>query len=91
MLRDTASVAALMTVIDAASRFTTQTSPFGASASVRGALPVAISATRALLPVSMTLTESLSGFTTHKRAAAPLRGSSSIGDEALARFAVALR
>ena len=48
-------------------RFVTQTSPFGANASARGAVPTAISASFWLFAVLNTLTVSLSWFTTHRR------------------------
>ena len=74
-MRLTASVAALMTLIVALRLLATQTEPSGAMASVRGAVPTVTSASLARVSASNTLTESLSGFTTHRRGLAPLRGS----------------
>ena len=84
----TASVAGLMRVREAPSRLATQMRPSDARASVRGAAPVAISPTRALVAVSNTLTESLSAFTTHSRVLPPVRGSSSMALLARGAFAV---
>ena len=75
----TASVDGDTMLMLAASRLTTQMRPSGARARVRGSRPTAISATRARVAASITLTESLSGLTTHTRADAPLRGSTRIG------------
>ena len=74
-MRLTASVAALITLIDALRLFVTHTEPSGAIANVRGALPTATSASLARVTASNTDTESLSGLTTQRRALAPLRGS----------------
>ena len=82
MVRATASAAGSITLIEAPSRLTTHRLPSGARAMLRGALPVAISARRVGPAVSNTLTESLSGLTTHSRAAALPRGSSSICEDA---------
>ncbi len=62
-----------MTLIEALRLLTTQTEPSGAMASVRGAVPTAISASLARVTVSNDGDLSLSGLTTHSRALAPLR------------------
>ena len=87
-MRATASVLGLMTLIDADPRFTTQTSPFGATAIVRGPLPTAIAATRLFVARSMTPTVSLSGLATHRRAEAPARVSTASADELVGGDAV---
>ena len=63
----------------------TQMRPSGATATARGEVPTATSATRALVAVSITATVLLSGLATHSRAAAPLRASSATADEAVGR------
>ena len=74
-MRVTASVEALITLTEALPLFVTHTAPPGAMASARGALPTATSASLACVTASNTETLSLSGFTTHSLALAPLRGS----------------
>ena len=70
IVRITARFAGSMTLMVALSLLVTQTSPFGAMATARGAMPTAISATLVFVAVSKTLTESLSWFTTHNRSLA---------------------
>ena len=77
----TVSVSGETMEIDEAPLLTTQMRPLGASARLRGALPTGISATRLRVALSNTETESLSGLTTHTRAAPLLRGSTRIGPE----------
>ena len=72
-VRLTAKLVASTTLMLAPCLFVTHTMPFGATASVRGAAPTAISASFARVTASNTETVSLSWFTTHKRAL-PLAG-----------------
>ena len=62
-----------MTEIDEAPLLTTHRRPYGATATERGAAPTAISASRADVTASNTLTLSLSWFTSQTRALAPAR------------------
>ena len=87
-MRLTASVAGSITLSVPAALLATQTMPFGARASVRGALPTAISASLARVTVSNTVTESLSWLTTQTRGLPVARGSTRIFAEALGRLAV---
>ena len=74
-VRLNASVVGLITLIVALCLFATHSMPSGATATVRGALPTVISACLTRVTASNTDTVSLSWFTTHRRAFAPLRGS----------------
>ena len=84
----TASVAGLTMLMLAEALLTTQTRPSGATATLRGEAPTAISATRALVAVSTTATESLSGLAIHRRAEALARASSAVAPDALGLRAV---
>src|SRR5687767_1735569 len=77
--------------IVAVPRLLTQIRPSGATATLRGEVPVprAISAVRVLLCVSMTLTESLSGLTVQMRLGLPLRTSMVMGVDEVGFDAVA--
>ena len=86
-VRVTASVDGLMTLSVALCLLVTQTSPLGAMASVRGAVPTVISASFARVTVSKTLTESLSWLTTHRRSLAAVRSSSAMLEDTAGRFA----
>jgi hypothetical protein len=88
-VRATASVEASMTLIEALSRLSTHSVPSGARAMLRGAAPTATTAVRTSVALSMTATLPWSGLMTHRRAAAPLRGSSSMAVELRAALAVA--
>jgi hypothetical protein len=79
-----------MTLIEAPCLFDTQMRPFGATATLRGAAPTAISAIFVLVAASKTLAVSLSWLTTHRRLPAA-RGSQAIVLEAVGRFAVSGR
>src|SRR6188768_1096467 len=63
----TVIVDGLMMLIVAAGLLATHRSPLGATASVRGPGPTAISATRVLVAASDTVTELLSWLATHTR------------------------
>src|SRR5688572_20880586 len=88
IVRSTSRVPASMTVIEADSLFVTQTSPFGAMAIERGAVPTLTCVSRVPVAVLKTLTESLSWLTTHRRSAPVGRSSMARFDEAAGRFAV---
>ena len=81
----TASVAGLTMLMPDDALLVTQTRPSGATATLRGEPPTAISATRVLVAVSITATVSLSGLATHRRAEALARLSSAVADEATGR------
>jgi hypothetical protein len=87
-VRATASVAVSMTLTLPACLFATQTMPFGASASVRGPVPTATSASLARVTASNTVTESLSWLTTHKRLLPLVRRSTTMLVDADGLFAV---
>ena len=74
-------------LIEALCLFVTQMRPFGATATLRGAAPTAISAIFACVTALKTLTVSLSWLTTHTRLPAA-RGSHATVLEAVGRFAV---
>src|SRR5688572_20778674 len=81
MLFATANVAGLTMEIVPVPRFTTQTRPSGATATLRGDVPTVISRTRVSVAPSNTATESLSGLTTQTRVAPLACGSSAIADD----------
>ena len=74
-------------LIDELCLFVTQMRPFGATATLRGAVPTAISAIFACVTASKTLAVSLSWLTTHRRLPAA-RDSHATVLEAVGRFAV---
>ncbi len=88
MVCTTVSVVGLITEIEAEFLLVTQMRPSGAIATLRGEVPTVISATRALVDVSITLTESLSGLMTHTLAGFPVRLSNAIAVELVGLFAV---
>ena len=77
----TVSVVGLMTLIEPVFLLTTQAVPSGAKASATGWNSTPISATLVRLLVSNTLTESLSGLTTHRRGGPLARRSSAMSLE----------
>ena len=83
IVRLSASVAGSITLRVALCLLATHSMPFGATAMVRGAVPTAISASLARVTESNTETVSLSWFTTHSRALAPLRSSTTMLVEAV--------
>ena len=77
----TLSVVGLIIDIVADSLFATQIRPSGASAKVRGDVPTLIVVVTVFVTESITLTESLSGFTTHTLEELPPLLSTVIGVE----------
>jgi hypothetical protein len=84
-------VLALITLIDWLRLLTTHTVPLGATATVRGSVPTAISASLLREGRSKALTVFVSGLTTQARCAPPLRGSIAIEAEAVGIAAVSGR